>query len=49
MALGLGSIKKKAESKDKKSVDKKSSGNKDADDILKKMDEKSAAGACPFC
>jgi hypothetical protein len=52
MALGLGSLgkkSKKAES-DKPAKDaKKSSTQNEAADILKKMDEKAAAGACPFC
>lgn len=56
MALGFGSLGKKP-SKDKKSSDKpaktppkqQTKDNSDAADILKKMDEKSAAGDCPFC
>lgn len=53
MALGLGSLGKKpskAEKTDKPNKDgKKSSAQNEAADILKKMDEKAAAGDCPFC
>ena len=51
MALGSGSLGKKKEVKksDKPAQDKKSSAQNEAADILKKMDEKAEAGACPFC
>ncbi len=51
MALGLGSLGKKTPkaNKSNKPAGKKAGGNNDADDILKKMDEKAAAGDCPFC
>lgn len=48
MALGLGSLGKKAKKADKP-AEKKPKTDDDAADILKKMDEKSAAGDCPFC
>lgn len=47
MAIGLGSLKKKADKKDKKSS--KTNNSNEAAEILKKMDAKAAGGDCPFC
>ena len=48
MTFGLGSTKKVQ--KDKKTSKKKSSSQADeAAEMLKKMEEKKAAGDCPFC
>lgn len=48
MALGLGSLGKKAKKADKP-ADKKTSGDNGAAEVLKKMEEKAAADDCPFC
>ncbi|HEX9594968.1 MAG TPA: hypothetical protein VF996_02475 [Candidatus Saccharimonadales bacterium] len=48
MAIGLGSLKKKADTKGKQSG-KKDSNKDEAAEMLKKMDTKAADGDCPFC
>lgn len=47
MAIGFGSLKKKADAKNQKPAE--SSVKNEAADILKKMDAKAGAGDCPFC
>lgn len=49
MALGLGSLVKKTKSGKAAKDEPKAKAQNDAADILKKMDEKAAAGDCPFC
>lgn len=49
MALGLGSLGKKTKAGKAAKDEPKSKAQNEAADILKKMDEKAAAGACPFC
>lgn len=48
MPVGLGSLKKKADAKAKKSG-KKNSAKDEAAEILKQMDAKADADICPFC
>jgi len=48
MPIGLGSLKKKTEPKDKKS-DKPNSSKDEAAAVLKQMQEKADTDACPFC
>ena len=48
MTVGLGSLKKKVDAKDKKSG-KKNSNKDEAAELLKKMDAKAANEECPFC
>jgi hypothetical protein len=49
MALGLGSLVKKSKQGKAPVAKKSSSASDEAAEILKKMDEKAASGACPFC
>ena len=49
MAFGLGSKKVKKDNKTSKKKSSRSSQADEAAEMLKKMEDKKAAGDCPFC